>query len=167
MFDRRKDTEHGGNDYWSAIQRVASWDLTSCKLWDKQLWFSSSIFASCESLTLQANELWVYHILSCKPTNLLVVTQLVYELQAFKLSIWKTWSQPIKIWIIILTNMPSFPSILCSKIFHDARVRNFRYLLAYACFLFLLNSFVTLTANQGGSFPKSEKTEINLQDKAN
>ena len=63
--------------------------------------------------------------------------------------------------------MPSFPSILCSKIFHDARVRNFRYLLAYACFLFLLNSFVTLTANQGGSFPKSEKTEINLQDKAN
>ena len=151
MVDRKKATEYGWNYYQSTIQEVAIWVLTSYKFWDNQLWFASPIFASCEFLILQANESWVYHILSCKPTDLLVVSQLVSELQAFKLSVWKAWIQPANICIIILKNTPSFLEILCSKIFHVRNVRNFTYVLAHACFLFVLNSFVTLTTNQGGS----------------
>ena len=145
-FCRRRATEYGGKYYWIASQRFASCDLMSCNFCDNQLWV-----ANCE--------LRVFDIASqC------IISLSHFELQASKLASHKSAGLWVGIFQII--NLEGFESTyiaiyyyskehvkfslpLYSKVFHDAHVLNFRYHHVLTCFLFSLNSFATLTANQG------------------
>ena len=53
--------------------------------------------------------------------------------------------------------MPSFLYLLYSKVLHDANASNFRYHHVLTCFLLSLNSFATLTTNQGSLNFQTEK----------
>ena len=129
-----------GNEFLVATQRY--------------LWVARHRVVSCESIILRANELWVYHIMSCKPTSLWVIDQQAYGFPAFKLTICKASSQSmIQIWYI--KKMSGFLWILYSKILHDFIVRNFCYLhvlvwfLIYSCHLLkqYFDSYLKLMSN--------------------